>query len=164
MNRNQLTDWLHCLEGGMYDWVIDEIRKELAKPANEFYPDWDMMKPFHDRIAELEQQLAKPEQAPVAWIGDANYVEGQFVEGRVRRVWWECNTGVGQPLYTAPPQTEKQEPVAYVTGYHNGRCVITPLNPALLMPSGMALYIAPPRKPKQEPQKNRLYKSVWEGL
>jgi len=37
-------------------------------------------------------------------------------------------------------------PVAYVTGYHNGRCVIAPLNPALLMPSGIALYIAPPRK------------------
>ena len=32
MNRDQLADWLHCLEGGMYDWVIDEIKKELAKP------------------------------------------------------------------------------------------------------------------------------------
>jgi hypothetical protein len=49
---------------------------------------------------------AQPEQDPVAWIGNANYVEGQFVEGRVRRVWWECNTGVGQPLYTTPPRKE----------------------------------------------------------
>jgi hypothetical protein len=40
----------------------------------------------------------------------------------------------------------EQEPVAYVTGYHNGRCVITPLNPALIMPSGIALYIAPQRQ------------------
>jgi hypothetical protein len=47
---------------------------------------------------------------PVAWIGDANYVEGQFVEGRVRRVWWECNTGVGQPLYTTPPRKELAKP------------------------------------------------------
>jgi hypothetical protein len=86
--------------------LLDRLNDELAKPEQEFYPDWDMLKPFHERIAELEAQLAKPEQKPVAWIGDANYVEGQFVEGKVRRVWWECNTGVGQPLYTAPPRKE----------------------------------------------------------
>jgi hypothetical protein len=62
MNRDQLADWLHCLEGGMYDWVQEEIQKELNKP-NQFYPDWDMLKPFHDRIAELEIKLAKP------WVG-----------------------------------------------------------------------------------------------
>jgi hypothetical protein len=49
---------------------------------------------------------AQPEQEPVAWIGNADFVKGQFVEGRVRRIWWECNTGVGQPLYTAPPKRE----------------------------------------------------------
>ena len=49
---------------------------------------------------------AQPEQEPVAWIGNADFVKGQFVEGRVRRIWWECNTGVGQPLYTAPPKHE----------------------------------------------------------
>jgi len=37
------------------------LREELAKPANEFHPDWDTLKPYHDRIAELEAQLAKPE-------------------------------------------------------------------------------------------------------
>jgi hypothetical protein len=47
-----------------------------------------------------------PEQEPVAWVSDADFVEGQFVEGRARRVWWECNTGVGQPLYTALPKRE----------------------------------------------------------
>ena len=36
MNRDQLADWLHCLEGGMYDWVVDEIKKELAKLEQEF--------------------------------------------------------------------------------------------------------------------------------
>jgi hypothetical protein len=48
----------------MYDWVIDEIKKELAKP-NQFYPDWDMLKPYHERLKELEEQLAKPEQEPM---------------------------------------------------------------------------------------------------
>ncbi len=34
--------------------------------ANEFYPDWDTLQPFHERIAELEAQLAQQlEQEPV---------------------------------------------------------------------------------------------------
>ena len=61
-------------------------------------------------IAAIETELANPEQEPVAWIGNADFVKGQFVEGRVRRVWWECNTGVGQPLYTEPPRKESENP------------------------------------------------------
>ena len=61
-------------------------------------------------IAALEAELAKPEQEPIAWIGNADFVKGQFVEGRVRRVWWECNTGVGQPLYTEPTRKESENP------------------------------------------------------
>jgi hypothetical protein len=64
MSRDQLADWLHCLHGGMYDWVQEEIQKELNKP-NQFYPDWDTLQPFYERIAELEKELAKPEQEPV---------------------------------------------------------------------------------------------------
>jgi uncharacterized coiled-coil protein SlyX len=41
--------------------AIAALEQKLAK--QEFYPDWDMLKPFHERIAELEAQLAKPEQA-----------------------------------------------------------------------------------------------------
>ena len=58
-----------------------------------------------DKAAEaLRQALA--EQEPVAWVGNADFVEGQYVEGRERRVWWECEKGVGIPLYTAPPKRE----------------------------------------------------------
>jgi hypothetical protein len=38
---------------------------------------------------------------------------------------------------------EHQEPVAYVTGFHNGHCVIQPTDPALVLPVGMALYRSP---------------------
>jgi hypothetical protein len=43
--------------------VIAALEQKLAKPepANAFYPDWDMVKPFHERIAELEAELAKRE-------------------------------------------------------------------------------------------------------
>ena len=41
--------------------TIAALEAELAKPANEFSPDWDQIKPYHDRIAELEVELAKPD-------------------------------------------------------------------------------------------------------
>ena len=34
-------------------------------------------------------------------------------------------------------------PVAYVTGYYRGHCVIQPTDPATVLPVGMALYRAP---------------------
>jgi len=47
------------------NWIdsILAAPQELAK--QEFYPDWDMIKPFYERIAELEAQLAQPEQEPL---------------------------------------------------------------------------------------------------
>jgi hypothetical protein len=38
---------------------------------------------------------------------------------------------------------EQQEPVAWVTGFHAGRCVIQTTNPAAILPVGIALYAAP---------------------
>ena len=50
---------------GHYLNIISRIEAELSRPQlNEFYPDWDMIKPYHERIKELEQQLTKPEQEP----------------------------------------------------------------------------------------------------
>ena len=43
----------------------------------------------------------------------------------------------------AQDHTPEQKPVAYVTGFHNGHCVIQPLDPAVVLPVGMALYRAP---------------------
>jgi len=36
-----------------------------------------------------------------------------------------------------------QEPIAYVTGTYNGMFVVAPLNPAMVLPVGMALYTTP---------------------
>jgi len=35
------------------------------------------------------------------------------------------------------------EPVAYITGFYRGHCVIQPTDPAVVLPVGMALYRAP---------------------
>ena len=45
------------------DKTIATLEAELAKPTNEFHPDWDTLKPYHDRIAELEAQLALDKKA-----------------------------------------------------------------------------------------------------
>ena len=42
-----------------------------------------------------------------------------------------------------PKAQPAQEPVAYVTGAYGGRFTYAPLNPAMVLPVGMALYSTP---------------------
>ena len=37
----------------------------------------------------------------------------------------------------------KQEPIAHITGYYRGYCIIKPTDPAVVLPVGMALYRSP---------------------
>ena len=39
--------------------AIKTLEQELAKPINEFNPDWDQQKVLVERICELEAELAK---------------------------------------------------------------------------------------------------------
>jgi hypothetical protein len=59
--------------------------------------------------------------------------------------WFDegVNMPHGTPLYTAPPAAPVQEPVAVVSGYYGGQCVVLPINPARLFNSGTAFYTAP---------------------
>ena len=41
---------------------------------------------------------------------------------------------------------KEQEPVAVVSGYYGGHCVILPLNPARIFNANTALYTASPKK------------------
>lgn len=45
----------------------------------------------------------------VAWV-TARTVDGQTVNGKPRRIWWENNEGVGMPIYTAPQPVVQGEP------------------------------------------------------
>ena len=86
--------------------AAEEAIEALGRHATDESPEgWIAI----DAIRKLREALAHPvkaEQEPVAWISNADFVKGQYVEGRPRRVWWECEIGVGQPLYTAPPKRE----------------------------------------------------------
>ena len=72
----------------------------------------------HARIVELEEQLAAIEADrqhngdPVAWV-TADTVDGQTVNGKTRRIWWENNEGVGIPIYAAPPMTQANREHSY---------------------------------------------------
>ena len=52
----------------------------------------------------------------------------------------------GMALQAAAPV---QEPVAWVTGFYAGRCVIKTINPAAILPVGVALYTTPPAAQRQ---------------
>ena len=64
----------------------------------------------------------------------------------------ELSGGAITILRTAIEQAEKQEPVAIVSGYYGGQCVVLPTNPARLFNSGTAFYTTP------QPQRQ------WVGL
>ena len=53
-------------------------------------------------------------------------------------------------LRAALAKVEQGEPVARVTGYHAGRCVIEPLDRATVFPAGMAVYTHPVRPMSDE--------------
>jgi hypothetical protein len=57
-----------------------------------------------DAKAENARELGLDyEQEPVAWVAE-DVCEGQYIDGRPRKIWWECNKGVGMAFYTHPPQ------------------------------------------------------------
>jgi hypothetical protein len=94
-------------------------------------------------ITAIKAALAQPAQEPVAWaIYDKR-------GGSKSLHWPENHSPDGDatkfdavPLYTTPPQPA-QEPVARVSGVYGGMFVVEPLNPATILPVGMALYAAP---------------------
>jgi hypothetical protein len=61
------------------------------------------------------------------------------------------------------PQLTQQEPVAVVSGYYGGQCVILPMDPAQIFNSNTALYTSPPaqRKPLTDDEIWREYRFLW---
>jgi hypothetical protein len=62
-------------------------------------------------MREAQRLGQEIEQEPVAWVKE-DVCDGQYIDGRPRKIWWECNKGVGTAFYTRPPQRTEQEPVA----------------------------------------------------
>lgn len=89
---------------------------------------WDRAKQIDDAADEVLDLINADRQRrgePVAWV-TADTVNGQTVNGKPRRIWWENNDGVGMPIYTAP---QPAEPVKrpYAQGTALGEFGIIPM-------------------------------------
>ena len=49
----------------------------------------------------VPQPTPEVQEEPVAWVTE-DTVEGQEVNGKPRRIWWENSEGVGTPIYITP--------------------------------------------------------------
>jgi hypothetical protein len=59
---------------------------------------------YDEAIQAGKQAIAQLEsQEPVAWVAE-DVCEGQRIDGRPRKIWWECEKNVGMAFYTHPPQ------------------------------------------------------------
>jgi hypothetical protein len=83
--------------------ITDAIYVNSQQEADAVYKANDAVKAIKEALAQ--------EQAPVAWVSE-DVCEGQYINGRPRKIWWECEKGVGTAFYTHPPQRTEQEPVA----------------------------------------------------
>ena len=54
-------------------------------------------------MCEVQRLGQEIEQEPVMWVSE-DVCEGQLINGRPRKIWWECDKGVGTAFYTHPPQ------------------------------------------------------------
>tara|TARA_R110002126_G_scaffold127564_4_gene269829 strand:- start:2849 stop:3256 length:408 start_codon:yes stop_codon:yes gene_type:complete len=82
--------------------LVNALKKALAERA----------------MSEVQRLGQEIEQEPVAWVAEA-VCDGQYIDGRPRKIWWECNKGVGTAFYTRPPQrkplTNGEIYTAYIT-------------------------------------------------
>lgn len=186
------SHYLHSEWGGPYNGetklkelrnkVIAELEAELAKPeqAEKQEPsrcqtcggalpvtgrldrtgECDCIEPLANTIANKPETAGSPMQKPLFWYRPV--VNGEMYEGPYHNdsillgMLRDEKPNEWFPLYTVPPQAEKQEPVAYL--YHDTVCaeLANPLADSTLLvlacdrkPNGRnetPLYTSPPRK------------------
>jgi hypothetical protein len=120
---------------GGYSLSTQERYEDFAKQRS---------KVMNEPVTKEREQLAAVKLALEAlenyqsFIEDAHILEGQWhwIDGADKAIT-ALQSIIEQP---APVQ----EPVAVVTGYHGGNCVVAPTNPARLFNSGTAFYTTPP--------------------
>jgi hypothetical protein len=78
--------------------AITAIKEALAKEKT-----LQALHSENERLGLYKDAYAQPEQEPVAWVKE-DVCEGQRINGRPRKIWWECEKGVGTAFYTTPPQ------------------------------------------------------------
>ena len=81
------------------------IGKLLAQQEKDYECGFvdGMQKQMQSSVDKAVKRMAQPEQEPVAWVSE-DVCKGQYIDGRPRKIWWECEKGVGTAFYTTSPQ------------------------------------------------------------
>ena len=90
--------------------MTQEALKELLEAVEEAIQtgDWKVDGACDpDLVIRRSKEALAQTQAPVAWVSE-DVCKGQYIDGRPRKIWWECEKGVGTAFYTAPPQRTEQ--------------------------------------------------------
>jgi hypothetical protein len=123
-----------------YNFIRAFQRKGYAvlQRLNEDYgPEWTFSK-----YARTPPARPSPVQEPVAWMDKYGEIYKDVPEVLL----------TDTPLYIIPPaQPAPEEPVAVVSGYYGGQCVITPTDPARVFNTGTSFYTTAPTA-QQEPK------------
>jgi hypothetical protein len=109
---------------------------EALEASNEHPLPWWVSEKNAEAITALRQAIAEVGKEPVACGYDET----------------TGNCTQNPCCYTHPQP--KAEPIARVTGVYNGRFVVEPLNPAMVLPTNMALFAEPQPKAEQKRPQN----------
>ena len=115
----------------MNEQQLAAMKLALEKIANVNAMDYEYQAWAREALAEQPAPVQEP--APPTWelTTPATALSGGGGNGVVEVEWFKRPAPV-------------QEPVAVVSGYYGGQCVVLPTNPARLFNSGTAFYTAPP--------------------
>lgn len=163
------------MKASMEDAVVRAMHKVMAefeaKSDERLMEDWGPGPHEHyslpARGAE-QKPVALPEKIyefvptpePAKWHHPE--CEGECIACLIERVVQEAYGSQGlsylqRHLTSSPAQ---QEPVAVVSGYYGGQCVILPIDPARIFNSNTALYTTPQPPAQQPTQQEPLFKPL----
>ena len=84
--------------------VIDGMQKQMQSSVDKAVNRMAQTQEPKIGCVNLDCDKCKAQtQEPVAWVKE-DVCDGQYIDGRPRKIWWECNKGVGTAFYTTPPQ------------------------------------------------------------
>jgi hypothetical protein len=159
IERAKLEQVLKALKStsGLPHWpaifaTIADFEQALAaplQPGRNHYEDGDVF----ERIAAMKKPAAQPAPESGSWYAAKEIDE--MVRDLDAAMNGDCAAPQAKLCDLMPQLIERltqpapvQEPVAVVTGYHGGNCVVAPTNPERLFNSGTAFYTTPPAQQK----------------
>jgi hypothetical protein len=90
-----------------------------------------------------EAKQATPHSQLIDELMDSGVPKTEREHAAAREIEWLRAVISDAERRTDVQQEMEQEPVAYITGYYNGRPVVKPVDSSRLLPTGMALYGTP---------------------